>query len=1212
MQLRTRVPAALVLCLLALGTVVTAQNQYVILYPGPNSPSTILQVYLPNSGGLLASASINTLPAGASQILPTPDGTKYYIISVNGNPLSTMDSNFQNIKQIGGSISLAPTVAALTPDGRRLVVLAGNNVYVVDTSSDLVLAPAGLPIQGKGTDIAMSIDSNKAYILSQGVVGASGTVVTAIDLAQTIPVVAGSPLTLNGDGTSPATGLTMSPSGFLYLSNQYRVFEINPITMRVTGNGEIQVQAYPGKPFITPDGKYLVCTNLRPVQGGTSMIQVDLTTKQTASFPSFGDTLDRFYSNGLDAAGNNLLYAVSSFGSLYDVKLSAAPNVTTSALNAQFSSGLAAPTFTGIQFSNETPPRLLWATNTVSSQNYLYQLDIRNQNSGQPFTQIPIPSTNLKLGTLSIAPSSGGVQLSLFNSNQTVAGGTQSVLPLVARLTDASGRGIYRGQITFTAVPSVTIQTPNFITGVGGYASTYITAPTAPGTYTVTANGGPGVQPLDFVITVPGSTGGGGGSSAAGLYYISGNGQVLLEQSQSQPMVVQVLDSNSKPVPNASVTYTLTTGVGSLAGNSQISVLTDANGLASLIFLASAVNAGNSFSQATIAVTASTGNAVNFVMTTVLSTLPSGGLAGPPTVQELVFTNGQRIINATAGDVVKGAYSVAIAATVGGQAGQPISGVGIRVTNNCNTVTDITSPTGTACADENPPPLGNAPTASCLGNPLSDASGVLTCDLQVGSKVGKGNLFFVVGEFNHRNAVTFVVTAGPPAKMTITSGNGQSGKPGDRLLVPLGVKATDLAGNIPSSPATITWTVILGNASFVVGNAVVATATTTTSANGIAQINVQLGGSPGPVKIQALINKNVFIVFDANVTVVVSKVSVVSGDNQTAFTNGVFVSPLVVSVVDQLGSPVANQTVSFSATNGATVNPLTSTTGADGTASTRVTAGSAIGTIFVTASAAGFQASFTNLTVKLPGPQILSSSFMNSASGLLGLTPCSLGVIQATGIAPGINGTIAPSGFGPNPTSLGPVQSLTIGGFAAPLTSVSNINGVEKVGFQVPCEVPAGTTTVSMNVSGGNTSVDGVVVVAYSPGMFESVASDGKPYAIALRPDGSFIGPSNPAARGETIRVFVTGLGQATPFIGTNRAGTGGQTVNAPIIGGVNNVGVLVVKAEYLAGQIGTYIVDLQIPSDTSQGSYQPIAVAVQPPDGGPLIFGNGVFIPIQ
>jgi len=35
MQLRTRVFATTLLCFLALGTMATAQNQYVILYPGP-------------------------------------------------------------------------------------------------------------------------------------------------------------------------------------------------------------------------------------------------------------------------------------------------------------------------------------------------------------------------------------------------------------------------------------------------------------------------------------------------------------------------------------------------------------------------------------------------------------------------------------------------------------------------------------------------------------------------------------------------------------------------------------------------------------------------------------------------------------------------------------------------------------------------------------------------------------------------------------------------------------------------------------------------------------------------------------------------------------------------------------------------------------------------------------------------------------------------
>ena len=1203
MQLPTRVSAALLLCFLGLGTAATAQNQYVTLYPGANNSSTILQAYLPTAGGLLATASINTLPAGTFQILPTPDGTKYYIISNGGNPVSTMDANFQNIKQIGGSIALAPTGAALTPDGRKLVVMAGSSVYVVDVSSDLVIAPSGLAVPGKPTDVVTSIDSNRAYVLSQGAVGTSGTVVTAIDLTTTQPSVFGTPLTLNGDSTSPATGMTQAPSGYLYLSNNYRVFEINPALMKVTTNGEIQVQAYPGKPFITPDGKFLVCPNLRPVQGGTSLVQVDLNTRVPSAFTNFGDTLDRFYSQGTDSAGNNILYAVSTSGSLYDVKLGAAPSVTSSALNTLFSSGTSLPTFTGIQFSNETPPKLMWATNQSGGANFLYQLDIRNQG----FTQLPIPATQLKLGTLSISPSSGGNLLRIFNNNQTVGGGQLSQLPIVAQLLDPSGRGIYRGQITFTsATPGVVIQTPNFITGSGGYAQTYITAPTAAGAFTVTANGGPGVNPVDFTFSVPG-TSGGGGASLGGLYYISGNGQLVPAQIQSQPLVVQVLDGNANPVANAPVTYTLISGVGSLGGSTQITVNTDVKGLAAMIFISSGVNPGSSYQQAQIQVGGPQGNPVNFSITTFATQDISGRQLSPPIIEERNPNfNAGRVITATAGQLIKGAFQALIVVADGGQAGQTIPGVGVRVTNDCTMVANVfNNALGNACSDEVPiPHIELLPSASCAGGPLSDASGLLVCDLQIGPQVGTSTLYFVFGELNSRPPVTLKVTAGPPGKMTITSGNGQSGRPSDRLIIPYGVRVTDIAGNALGG-VSVAWSVILGNAT-------ISTATSSTNSNGNTQVNVQLGTQPGPVKIRAQVNKDLFILFDANVNVVVSSVKVVSGDNQSAFTNAPFVSPLIVLVTDQQGIAVANTTVSFAATGGAKVSPDTGTTAADGTASTRVTAGSATGNLIVTATASGFQATFSNLTVKLPGPQITSASFLNAASQLQGLTPCGLSMIAGSGIAPGVAGTIAPTGFGPNPTSLGPVRSLTIGGFAAPLTSVSNINGVERVGFQTPCELPLGPATVQMDVQGGTTSVTGVPVVAFSPGMFESLASDGRSYAVALRPDGSFIGPANPAGRGETIRVFVTGLGQTTPAIGTNRAGTGGQTVNAQIIGGVNNTGVLVVKAEYVAGQIGTYFVDIAIPNDTTLGPYQPIAVAVQPPGGGELIFGNGVFIPIQ
>ncbi|HEY3740191.1 MAG TPA: Ig-like domain-containing protein [Bryobacteraceae bacterium] len=1221
---------AIVLFFLGLVTVASAQNQYVILYPGAANPtSTDLEIYTPIVGGLQHRASV-TVPPGTFQFIPTPDGLKYYLFSTNGAPVSVLDSGFQSVQPIASAITQAPTAAALTPDGTKLLVLAGSNLYVIQTSSDTVLNPGGLPVCsaaiscGNGIDLAVSIDSQSAYVLSAGTVGsATGTGVTAFDISQATPVVKGTTLTLANDPTSPPTGMVLSPAGFLYVTNNYRLFEIDPTVMKVTTNGEIPIQAYPGKPLITPDGQYVVMVNERPSQGGTLLIVVAIATKTVSSIPTpltvpgsrpaAEETLVKLYPEGADISGTNHLYGLGASGWLYDLTISSTPSAVETALDRSLINGQTNPPFTGVAFSSELPPTQMYLTNTTTP-GQLFDFDLTGHNS----VSVGVPNSSLQLGTLGVGPSTGGTLLSGFNNNQVVAAGAQSALPIVARLTDPQGRGIYRGQITFTGSTGVVIATPTFVTGSGGYAQTYFTAPSLPGTYTITATAfGSGVNPLTFTFTVPGIVGGGGTVSQGGLVYKSGDGQLILDVIQSSPMVVQVLDASGNPVSGSNVTFSLVSGPGALEVTNTTS---DINGLAYTYFQPGTVNAGFYYQPSTIQATSAIGAPINFTITSYIAQKQDGSLAGDPAIYEdqtspSLLGPSPRTITATAGSILKGEYSVFISGNTPDTS--PIQYVGIRATNNHNTTVcnpfspDYVATDPTTCESSQ---LPNTPYATCLGgttpapanDPLSDGRGRVTCDLQIGSVVGTGQIWFVIGEKQTLPAFTLVVSPGLPSQMTILNGNNQSAKPGTALPVQYQVKVTDASGN-GLGGQVVNWTVTPAN-----GAALSATSSTTNT-NGVAVVNVTLGNNSGTVTIQGTLasNSKLFSVFTATSTVVVATVTPVSGDNQNTFTSTQFANPVVVIVKDVNGNPVPNATVTFAATLGAIANPATVTTGSDGTASSRITAGGSPGSVLVSATASGIQAIFSNLSVSIAGPQLSAASFLTAGSMLPGLTPCGLSVVQASGIAPGVTSTIQPTGFGPNPTSLGPVQSLMIGNIAAPLTYVSNINGVEQVGFQTPCDVPVGTTTVTMNVQGGTSTISGVAVSAYSPGMFTQVASDGNTYAVALRPDGSYIGPTNPAVQGEVIRVFVTGLGQTNPPISTNSAGIGNQLVTANIIGGVNNAGVLVVQSEYVAGQIGTYFVDMQIPTDSQTGPYQPIAVAVAPADGGPLIFGNGAYIPI-
>jgi uncharacterized protein (TIGR03437 family) len=198
-----------------------------------------------------------------------------------------------------------------------------------------------------------------------------------------------------------------------------------------------------------------------------------------------------------------------------------------------------------------------------------------------------------------------------------------------------------------------------------------------------------------------------------------------------------------------------------------------------------------------------------------------------------------------------------------------------------------------------------------------------------------------------------------------------------------------------------------------------------------------------------------------------------------------------------------------------------------------------------------------------------------------------------------------PLGLGPLPYTLGGV-SITINNVAVPLLSVSNSNGVQQVNFQTPCETVPGFATAVIQVNGATTTVSAIQVLAVQPGIINYAGPNGKPYGFVISAqNGSYVTPSNFAVRGQTYYLVVTGLGQTTPPITTNAAGTGSQFLPlSQVVVGVDNVGVPVTLAEYASGQIGVYVIGFTIPTTAPTGADQPLAVEVNG------IFGNAVYLP--
>jgi uncharacterized protein (TIGR03437 family) len=163
--------------------------------------------------------------------------------------------------------------------------------------------------------------------------------------------------------------------------------------------------------------------------------------------------------------------------------------------------------------------------------------------------------------------------------------------------------------------------------------------------------------------------------------------------------------------------------------------------------------------------------------------------------------------------------------------------------------------------------------------------------------------------------------------------------------------------------------------------------------------------------------------------------------------------------------------------------------------------------------------------------------------------------------------------------------------------------------------VPGLNVPVTVQANGGTANVT-TVVRAAGPGIFESnaMSSDGVVRAVLEKADGSFVSLENPARRGETIRMYATGLGLTLPAASTDGLSPLGvdALVRAELFVGVNNNGTPLIGAKLSPDLIGVYVVDFQIPANAPQGGDIVLSLAANGIDRGPTQFSGGSKIPIQ
>ena len=224
-------------------------------------------------------------------------------------------------------------------------------------------------------------------------------------------------------------------------------------------------------------------------------------------------------------------------------------------------------------------------------------------------------------------------------------------------------------------------------------------------------------------------------------------------------------------------------------------------------------------------------------------------------------------------------------------------------------------------------------------------------------------------------SVTFTATAirppppPPPPKsprLLIISGGNQTGIIGETLANPFAVRVRD-PDNKPLGGVPVTFTVTAGGGTL-------STTSTTTNAKGRAESTLTLGNEPGTNTVEARARGiSQTRVFSAEATLpppIPTRLSIVSGDNQTGFTGEPLANPFIVEVRDQRGDPMGGVTVTFAVTaGGGLLSATTGTTDANGRAESTLTLGSEPGTNTVEASVDGVsQTAIFSTEATLPPP----------------------------------------------------------------------------------------------------------------------------------------------------------------------------------------------------------------------------------------------------
>ncbi len=321
---------------------------------------------------------------------------------------------------------------------------------------------------------------------------------------------------------------------------------------------------------------------------------------------------------------------------------------------------------------------------------------------------------------------------------------------------------------------------------------------------------------------------------------------------------------------------------------------------------------------------------------------------------------------------------------------------------------------------------------------------------------------------------------GEPADISVVAGDKQSGRVGE-MLDPVVIEVTDVSGRpVPGAAVEVELDGVMD--------------TVSTGGDGRASAVLALGSSVGAVTghlrvVAPEAPQPVQATFTATaLSASANGLTRVSGDSQTGAAGTTLAEPLVVSVADAFGNPVAGVTVAWAAVGGGSVSESETSTDASGSTSVTRTLGPTAGPQSTTATSAGLVGSpvtFTHTATSgsASGVQLLSGDGQTGAPGATLPDPIVVAVKDADG----------------NPVSGAAVTWVVTsgGGSVDPTTSTTDAAGQASTSWTLGSSVA--TNTVQAVVSGVGSATFTATAAAGAPAQIRIISGNNQSGQVGIQ-----------------------------------------------------------------------------------------------------------------